>query len=69
MKFEEGLAELEQLAQALERGTMPLDESFRAYSRACELKKALEEILRQGDEKIRILTEEGENSKDASEIV
>ena len=68
LNFEEGMRELEQLARALESGEMTLEASFAAYERANELKKALEKLLDEGDKKIRILTEAGEEEMDAEEI-
>lgn len=68
LKFEEGMQELEQLARALESGEMTLEDSFAAYERANELKKALEKLLDEGDQKIRILTGAGEEEVDAEEI-
>ncbi len=68
LNFEEGMQELEQLARALESGEMTLEASFAAYERANELKKALEKLLDEGDQKIRILTENGEDEVDAEEI-
>ena len=60
MSFEEGLRELEQLARALEAGEMTLDESFAAYERASRLKAEMEKLLDEGDRRIRVLTESGE---------
>lgn len=67
MSFEEGMAELEKLAQALERGEMSLEESFSAYERASELKKALEKMLDEGDRRIRVLTAQGEEEMEEQE--
>lgn len=67
LSFEDGLAELEAIAEALERGEMTLDESFAAYERAMKLKKELDAILNAGDEKIRVLTENGEREMRAEE--
>ena len=58
--FEEGMQELETLVQTLESGTLPLEESFKAYERALQLKTMLEAILDEGDRRIRVLTESGE---------
>ena len=69
LNFEEGMQELEQLARALESGEMTLEASFAAYERASVLKKALEKLLDEGDEKIRILTGAGEEERDAEEIL
>ena len=58
--FEEGMQELEALVQALESGQMPLEESFKTYERAVQLKNALNALLDEGDRRIRLLTEAGE---------
>ena len=58
--FEAGMEELERLARALEAGEMTLEESFAAYERASKLKRALEKLLDEGDRRIRVLTESGE---------
>lgn len=68
LNFEQGMQELEQLARALESGEMSLEASFAAYERAMELKKALEKLLDEGDEKIRILTATGEEEMQAEDI-
>ena len=66
--FEAGMQELEQLARALESGTMTLEESFAAYERAGALKKALEKLLDEGDRRIRVLTSDGEEELDAEDV-
>lgn len=68
LSFEQGMQELEQLVQALESGEMTLDDSFRAYERAAELKKALEELLNEGDQRIRMLTQNGEEEMNAEDL-
>ena len=68
LTFEAGMQELESIAQALESGEMPLEESFAAYERAAKLQKALEKLLDEGDHRIRILTEGGEEIISAEEI-
>ena len=60
--FEEGMQELETLIHALEQGQMPLEDSFKAFERAMELKKALQAMLDEGDRRIRVLTESGERA-------
>lgn len=66
--FEAGMQELETLTQQLERGEMTLNDSFKAYERAIEIKKRLEALLEEGEEKIRILTENGEEETRAEDI-
>ena len=60
--FESGIQELETLIRALEQGHMPLEESFKAFEKAVELKNALQEMLDEGDRRIRVLTESGERT-------
>ncbi|MCI5660853.1 MAG: exodeoxyribonuclease VII small subunit [Clostridia bacterium] len=60
--FESGIQELETLIRALEQGQMPLEESFKAFEKAVELKNALQEMLDEGDRRIRVLTESGERT-------
>ena len=65
LKFEQGMQELEALARALE---MTLEESFKAFEKASKLHKQLQQLLDEGDQKIRLLTETGEtemNPEDA----
>lgn len=68
LSFEQGMLELEKLARALETGEMTLEDSFKAYERALELKNALEKLLDEGDKRIRVLTGAGEEEMEAEEI-
>jgi len=69
INFEQGMQELEQLARALETGDMSLEDSFKAYERAVELKNTLEKLLDEGDARIRVLTQSGEEELDAEDIL
>lgn len=60
LTFECGMKELEKLVHALESGELSLDESFKVYKRAIELRNGLNAILDQADTSIRMLTESGE---------
>ena len=60
LTFEAGMAELEAIVQSLESGQMPMEESFKAYERAVEIRDALGKLLDEGDRRIRVLTETGE---------
>lgn len=55
--FEDGIQELETLIRSLEQGQMPLDDSFKAFEKAVQLKNELQKMLDDGDERIRVLTE------------
>ena len=60
MSFEEGIQALEALVQALESGQMSLDDSFKTYEKAMKLRKELDALLDEGDRRIRVLTQSGE---------
>ena len=62
--FESGMEELEALVRSLESGQLPLEDSFKAYERAMELKKGLSALLDESDKRIRVLTEAGETELD-----
>ena len=59
------MEELEGLVRSLESGQMPLEESFKAYERAVELRDALNKLLDESDKRIRVLTESGETELDS----
>ena len=68
LNFEAGMQELEELARALESGEMTLEASFTAFERANVLRKELQKLLDEGDERIRVLTASGEYELNAEEI-
>jgi exodeoxyribonuclease VII small subunit len=55
--FEEGMERLNQLVQQLEDGGLSLEESFEAYEKGMALGRQLEEMLSQGEKRMRQLTE------------
>jgi len=67
LTFEEGMQELEEIVRSLELGQMPLEESFKAFERAMALQKSLQEILDDGDRRIRVLTQSGERERNEEE--
>ncbi|TGK53535.1 exodeoxyribonuclease VII small subunit [Leptospira congkakensis] len=54
--FEEALRELEDIAEKLERGTLSLEDSIKAYERGMELKKICSERLVDAEAKIEFLS-------------
>ena len=68
LNFEAGMQELEDLARALESGEMTLEASFAAFERANVLRRELQKLLDEGDERIRVLTASGEDELNAEEI-
>ncbi|PJZ45353.1 exodeoxyribonuclease VII small subunit [Leptospira brenneri] len=56
ISFEEALRELEEIAEKLERGTLSLEDSIKAYERGMELKKVCSERLVDAEAKIEFLS-------------
>ena len=67
--YEDGIRELEQIVEQLERGERPLEESFKAFERGMKLSEKLKKILNDGDARIRELTATGEKPLDAGEEI
>ena len=65
--FESGMDELETLVRDLESGSLPLEASFQSFERGMALKKRLEALLEEGDRRIRVLTESGEEPLEGEE--
>ncbi len=62
--FESALAELDQLVEKMESGQLPLEESLSAYQRGTELLKFCEGVLKDAEQKIKVL--DGGELKDLS---
>ena len=56
LNYEDGIAQLEEIVNTLEQGSISLEESFKAYRQGMELYKALKAILDEGDARIEELT-------------
>jgi exodeoxyribonuclease VII small subunit len=54
LKFEQALAELEQIVQNMEAGRLPLEESIAAYRRGSELLKHCQQQLSDAERKIQV---------------
>lgn len=67
LNFEDGMQELEEIIRGLEQGQMSLEASFKAFERATVLQKSLQEMLDEGDRRIRVLTGTGEKELDAEQ--
>ncbi|HMV04875.1 MAG TPA: exodeoxyribonuclease VII small subunit [Accumulibacter sp.] len=55
LKFEEALAQLEQIVERMEGGRLALDESLAAYRRGSELLKLCHQQLSEAERQIQIL--------------
>jgi len=58
--FEQALEELEQLVTRLEEGDLSLEESLKEFERGVRLTRDCQTELREAEQKVRILTEQGE---------
>lgn len=58
--FEKALEELEGLIERLERGELPLEESLREFERGIALTRSCQQALKEAEQKVRVLTEQGE---------
>ncbi|AZY50930.1 exodeoxyribonuclease VII small subunit [Bordetella avium] len=56
--FETALAELETLVQAMENGSLPLEQSLAAYRRGVELTRVCQDRLSEAEQQVKVL--EGE---------
>jgi len=56
--FEAALAELEQIVQSLESGSLGLEQSLDAHKRGLELAKHCQAVLAQAQQQVRVLEEE-----------
>lgn len=62
LSFEEALAELEKIVQALECGQMPLEDAITAYERGAQLRRHCERKINEAEERIRIITQQPDGS-------
>ena len=53
--FEAALAELDLLVEKMESGQLPLEDSLTAYQRGTELLKFCEGVLKDAEQKIKVL--------------
>jgi len=66
--FENALAELEDIAEKLEDGTLGLDDSIKEFEKGIKLARLCQEKLEEAERKIEIL-QKGENGEVASRKV
>ena len=60
ISFETGISQLEVLVNELDRGTLPLQDSFDAYEKGKTLIAELSQMLDAGEKRMTELTESGE---------
>lgn len=60
-RFDESLAELEQLVEKLEQGDLSLEESLEQFERGVTLARQCKESLAAAEQKVQILSGDGES--------
>lgn len=68
LSFEEALKELEEIADNLEQGELPLEESLKAFERGTALSRYCHQRLEEAEQKIEIL-QKGENNSVEAETI
>jgi len=58
VRFEESLAELEQLVERMEQGNIPLEDSLKLFERGVQLTRSCQKALKEAEQKVQILLEE-----------
>jgi len=58
VRFEDSLAELEQLVERMEQGNLPLEDSLKLFERGVQLTRACQKALKEAEHKVQILLED-----------
>lgn len=58
--FEEALASLEQLVEAMEQGDLGLEESLKAFEQGIKLTRECQAALEQAEQKVQLLVKDGQ---------
>ncbi len=58
--FEEALASLETLVQAMEEGELSLEESLKAFEQGIKLTRECQSALEQAEQKVQMLVKDGQ---------
>lgn len=58
VRFEDSLAELEQLVERMEQGNLPLEDSLKLFERGVRLARSCQQALKEAEQKVQILLEE-----------
>ena len=62
MSFEDAMRELEKVVSDLERGDVPLEQSIALYERGAQLKQRCQTKLKEAEEKVALITQEGDGN-------
>ncbi|MEY4641835.1 MAG: hypothetical protein RLZZ227_1829 [Pseudomonadota bacterium] len=58
--FEEALASLESLVEAMEQGDLSLEDSLKAFEQGIKLTRECQAALEQAEQKVQLLVKEGQ---------
>lgn len=61
LNFETAIKKLEEIAEVLEKGELPLDESVKKFEEGIELSKKCNKILEDSEKKINILIQKNDD--------
>ena len=62
MSFEDAMREVEKVVSDLERGDVPLEQSIALYERGAQLKQRCQTKLKEAEEKVALITQEGDGN-------
>ena len=62
MSFVDAMRELEKVVSDLERGDVPLEQSIALYERGAQLKQRCQIKLKEAEEKVALITQEGDGN-------
>ncbi len=62
MSFEDAMRELEKVVGDLECGDVPLEQSIALYERGAQLKQRCQTKLKEAEEKVALITQEGDGT-------
>jgi exodeoxyribonuclease VII small subunit len=60
--FEKALGELESLVERMEQGELSLESSLKEFERGIALARQCQQALQEAEQKVRLLTESGEET-------
>lgn len=63
VRFEDSLAELEQLVDRMEQGNLPLEDALALFERGVALARACQKSLQEAEQKVQILVTEAGQSE------
>ena len=58
IRFEDSLAELEQLVERMEQGSLPLEDALKLFERGVGLARSCQQTLKEAEQKVQILLKE-----------